>query len=213
MGPGEIWDALAASLRQPGNTAAEARRLRPMRLRLRPEPTVGHLPHKARTIAEIDPALRQTLRRLVTGEARWPLFLHGEVGTGKTCAALALLDHADCFSGGQPGEGEYLTASELAERVIEAQQGRLTQSVQAMWRRLANAPLVVLDELGARERVSDHHYECIRRLLDLRDGLPLIGVSNLDLEMLAQRYDDRIASRLAAGTVCYLDGEDRRLSR
>jgi hypothetical protein len=185
-----------------------------VRLRLNPQPTVRHQPAKDRSVAEIGPTLRQVIRQLVAGETRWPLFLHGPVGTGKTCAALCLLDHAG---------GVYLTAAELADQVIDAQQGRLEHAWEdgsfqkfapaALWKYLAERPLVVIDELGARDKVSDPHYEAVKRLLDLREGRPLIALSNLDLEALAQRYDDRIASRLAAGTVCQLDGEDRRLER
>lgn len=215
-GLGEIWDAMAASRPSQESTTAASGLSGRVRLALRSEPTAKHLPHKRRSIAEIDPALRQTIRQLVQGEERWPLFLFGAVGTGKTCAALALLDHADCYEGGRSGKGKYLTATELAELVIEAQQGRLYDGdypagVQTVWRGLSTAPLVVLDELGARERVSDHAYGVVKRLIDLREGLPLVAISNLDLGTLAQRYDDRIASRLAAGTVCRLEGEDRRL--
>jgi hypothetical protein len=38
-----------------------------------------------------------------------------------------------------------------------------------------------------------------------------VVLSNLELDTLAKVYDDRIASRLGAGTVAYLGGEDRRL--
>jgi len=213
--PGEVWDALVASLLPPESTPMSARRSARLPLRLHPRPTVRHLPAKVRQIGAIEGALRQTIRQLASGEAPWPLLIWGPVGTGKTCAALCLLDHAG---------GDYLTAAELAEKVIAAQQGRLehdyghggdavTFTPERYWAHLGKQPLIVLDELGARERVSDHAYESTKRLIDLREGRPLIALSNLDLALLAERYDDRIASRLAAGTVCRLEGEDRRLTR
>lgn len=162
---------------------------------------------------EVPEALRQTIRLLVDGEAPWPLFLHGPAGTGKTCAALALLDYA---------EGEYLTAEGMAARLIESQQGRLTWYKDGhggnlwpehVWREYRCAPLVVLDEIGARERVSDHHYDCVKRMLDERDGWPLVVISNMDTGQLVRVYDERVVSRLAAGTVVRLEGEDRRLRR
>jgi hypothetical protein len=56
-------------------------------------PQRRYFPGIERSIASIDPALRQSLRRLALGELPWPCFLHGPVGTGKTLAALCLLDH------------------------------------------------------------------------------------------------------------------------
>jgi hypothetical protein len=163
-------------------------------------------------VGQIPPPLRAAIRALVGGKSPWPLLLHGPAGTGKTCAALALLDH---------GGGEYFTAWGLAEAAIQSQQGRMRRCDGAgdgytvypdeFWRQVGEEPLVVLDELGCRERVSDHHYECVRRLLDERIGLPLVAISNLPLSRLAQVYDDRVASRLGAGTVVGLGGEDRRL--
>src|SRR5262249_12878111 len=82
-----------------------------------------------------------------------------------------------------------------------------------LWERIANAPLIVLDEIGSKERVSDHHYETVKGVLDKRHGRPLICISNLNLDEIKNVYDDRIASRLAAGTVFELLGEDRRLFR
>lgn len=82
---------------------------------------------------------------------------------------------------------------------------------EKLWAKLARAHLVVVDELGSRDRVSDHHYECVKRIIDERQGQPLALASNHDIEALARLYDDRIASRIAAGTVLGLDGDDRRL--
>lgn len=164
-------------------------------------------------MAGIDPALRTAIRAAVLAETPWPLVVHGPAGCGKTCAALCVLDHAG---------GEYHTAAGLCETIIRAQQGRLEWSHEGrggmlwpeqFWRKLAAASLVVLDELGSRERVSDHHYECVKRVLDDRAGKPLIVLSNLGLEKIASLYDDRIASRLAAGTVVRMEGDDRRLQR
>lgn len=169
------------------------------------------MPNKHRAASSIDPRLRAVLAALCKGEAPWPLFLYGPPGTGKTCAALALLDHSG---------GHYWTPSELCQDLILASKGQLHYATsgrpvleKALWREIGERPLVVLDELGARSKVSDYQYEQIKRVLDLREGLPLLAVSNLDLDGLALVYDDRIASRLAAGTMFRLDGADQRLRR
>src|SRR5262249_1273517 len=79
------------------------------------------------------------------------------------------------------------------------------------WRRLGGQPLIVLDEIGAREAISDHHYDCLHRLLEARKGRPLVAISNLEPERIERLYDARIFSRLASGTVICLAGKDRRL--
>jgi DNA replication protein DnaC len=167
--------------------------------------------NKPREISLIDKALQDRIRLLVKGEAPWPLLLHGPAGCGKTCAALCLLDHV--------GRGFYFTAADLCDKIIQAQKGELQTeesgwrvSPQGLWKEITSTPLVVLDELGAREKVSDFHYDTVKRVLDEREGQPLVCLSNHGIEELARVYDDRVASRLAAGTILALDGADRRLS-
>jgi DNA replication protein DnaC len=170
-------------------------------------------PEVRRSIAGIPQALRVDLRACVVGEAPWPLFIHGPAGVGKTCAGLCLLDYAG---------GEYHTAAGLCALLIQSQQGRLewhhegyggTLWPEKLWQRLRRAPLVVLDEIGGRDRISEHHYEAVKTLLDERAGRPLLVMSNLSVPEIERLYDDRIASRLAAGTVVELTGQDRRLAR
>ena len=74
-------------------------------------------------------------------------------------------------------------------------------------------PFVILDEIGGRDRVSDHHYEAVKTLLDVRQGKPLMVLSNLGLSEIEKVYDDRIASRLATGTIVRVDAKDRRLHK
>jgi DNA replication protein DnaC len=172
------------------------------------------MPEKDRDVDMIPQALRRAIRECVKGDRRWPLFVRGAPGRGKTCAALLLLDHAGGF---------YVTASSLADWVNAAAFGRLEWSTlqladnvgkpdpTRLWTVLAKTSLVVLDDIGTREKVSDAHYETIKRLLDEREKRPLMVLSNLSLDELAALYDDRIASRLASGTCLELAGEDRRL--
>lgn len=169
-----------------------------------------YFPRKAREIGGIAPGLREAIRALVTGQAPWPLFLHGNPGTGKTCAALTLLDHAG---------GMYWTANGLADAISAAMHGRLSNtrnqpvSLDALWVEMTRCSLVVIDELGQRGHPSDHHYEQVKKMLDIREGAPLLAISNLDLEELARSYDERVSSRLALGTVLHLRGDDQRLQR
>ncbi len=212
--PAAPWDkALAESLARQTSTPASPQSGQTARLHLeRRKPY--HLLNKSRDMAQIPDLLRSAIRAMVKGEKPWPLFIYGPAGTGKTCAVLCLLDFIS--------DGDYYTASGLCETVIQSQAGRLewyhegyggTLWPEKFWSKFAAKSLVVLDEIGTRDKVSDHHYECIKRVLDDRHGKPLILLSNLDLTTLARVYDDRIASRMAGGTVVKLDGPDMRLQR
>lgn len=166
------------------------------------------MPTVERNIAEIPDHLRKTIRGLVAGELTWPLMLHGDVGTGKTLGMLCLLDYAG---------GEYHTVSGLCQLMNRAAQGRVessggyTQWPEKIWARIAKQPFVVLDEIGCRSNVSDAHYEVVKEMIDVRHQKPLAVLSNLKLSDLGRLYDDRIVSRLSAGTVVEMSGPDRRL--
>lgn len=211
-GAGELFDQLVASAQaMKSSQPSEPKRFGLAALRLQAEPKPVFLPRVPRSLAGIDPGLRATIRSLIVGEQPWPLFLNGPAGCGKTCAALCMLDYAT---------GEYFTAAGLCATLIQAQQGQLSWSHEGrngplwpamVWKRVATAMLVVFDEIGARERVSDYHYETVQQLLDERGGLPLVCISNLDEQGIARIYDDRILSRLASGTVVRLDAKDRRI--
>jgi len=159
----------------------------------------------------IRPDARQAIRRLVSGDDPWPLLMHGPAGGGKTCASLCLCDR--CYA-------DYETVRSLADRHISAQKGTLYYSgvtggrctPSDIWRDWSVHELTVLDEIGGRGVVSDHHYECVKEAIDARMGKPAIFISNHGPERLATLYDDRVTSRLAAGTVLELVDDDRRVS-
>jgi DNA replication protein DnaC len=137
--------------------------------------------------------------------------LLGAVGAGKTCAALALCDHVyrsmyESFAGhcdllrmAQEGKLEWYSNG----------QGGKTTAPQ-VWKGYRDAPLVVLDEIGSREKVSDFQYSCLYDMLENRECKPLILISNLSLEELARVFDERIVSRIIAGTPIFVEGADMR---
>lgn len=152
---------------------------------------------------QVDAKLVDVFRRLVAGEAPWPLLLHGAVGTGKTRAALCLADFADTAA--------YHSVDSLADFTMQRESGE----VAAEWERLAGKALVILDELAQR-RTNDLTYSVVKRMLDEREfnaGNVGVYVTNLEPAALADVFDDRIFSRLTAGTVFHLDGPDRRQAR
>lgn len=207
--PGTVWDRLLESAQQRASTITSPRRSGLVPLKLLDQPEVRHRPHLLRSLDRIDRDLRQVMRACLAGESPWPLFLHGPAGGGKTCAALCLLDCAG---------GLYYGVPELCQVLVDSQQGRLWNEAETMhlyplafWRKIGEASLLVLDEIGARQLVSDHHYDAVKRCLDEREGKPAIYISNLNLASVAGLYDDRIASRLAAGSIVELAGADRRI--
>lgn len=210
--PAEMWDKLIASAlaqKKPSNTERKRSGLIPLRLQAtskRVEPTIID-----RSVAEIADGIRATFRELISGHNPWPLLMHGQAGTGKTCALLCLLDYAG---------GEYHTVSGLCSLMNRAALGRVewyregrggTLWPEMIWERIAKQPLIVLDEIGCRSNVSDAHYEVVKEMIDIRQRKPFAVISNLAPDILGKLYDDRILSRLSSGTVIELAGPDRRL--
>ncbi len=139
------------------------------------------------------------------GESTWPLTILGGVGVGKTCAALCLLDQCK-------GGRRYFTTMGLVSRLNGYRRESAGSLESVFWDEWRKAMLVVLDEIGAREQVSDSHYESVKLAIDYRNEEPAIYISNLTIAELTALYDDRIASRLQAGTVLDMFGwPDRRV--
>lgn len=207
---GAMWDNLIEHAVKTPTTTAPRNGLAV--LKMLPQPKRTEKPEVSRSVAGINPKLRQTIRQVITGNAPWPLVLWGPVGTGKTCTALCLLDCAGGF---------FHTVAGLCSLLIQSQQGRLQWEhegrggqlwPETFWKRLAAAPLIALDELGCRGTVTDAHYEVVKTAIEERHGRPLVVASNLSPAEIASNYDARIASRLAAGTVIELQGKDQRVS-
>jgi DNA replication protein DnaC len=126
---------------------------------------------------------------------KWPLYLHGPAGTGKTCAVLAFADRVPYST--------YWTAEETVEWILG--------HAESMWRNAGGAPLLIVDELGVRSTSGDLQYQAVKRLADLRaQGRATIWVSNHVPEAIKKLYDDRIYSRICCGTWFELAGNDRR---
>ncbi len=161
------------------------------------------LPRLSRSQKGVNPTLLKYLDKLTHAESNWPLYLYGPTGTGKTCAALTMADIAETAA--------YWSLDDLADFVME----HSPSEVNAEFTALAQKWLVILDEIGTRERATDLHYRVLKRLADAREqnAGATIYISNLSPEQLAKSFDDRIASRLLCGVRFELTGEDRRFTR
>lgn len=178
------------------------------------KPEVRHsqkwLPDKCRSPGMVARGVQDIVRNVCLAAEPWPLFLWGDIGTGKTCVSLLMLD---CYG------GLYRRLVELSEDLRDADQGELWAGAtkiprRYVWRAWEDANLTVLDEIGRRQE-SDFRRETLQRAIDLREGKPAVFIGNLGLEALsdADVCGDRIASRLASGTVVHMAGTDRRIGR
>jgi len=164
-----------------------------------------NLPDNYRSQAFICEHLRNTIRLLITGRKPWPLFLHGEAGSGKTCAALCMFD----WWGGRYADYQDMCANlRLAMKGEAYSSGGYRIFEADIWRPWTKSNLTVLDDFGARQP-TDFQYDVLKKAIDTRHQKPAVFISNLNLEQIDALYDDRVASRLSAGTIVELKGDRR----
>lgn len=175
---------------------------------LRAEARRVYRPTMERSKDEVPPPLRRSIREMTGGWRRWPVYIFGPVGVGKTAAVLTLIDQVE--------GSKYMTAAEMMVDVRAARSKRLVSntghdiSERELLRRWTESTLLVIDEVGQRRDPTAWTDETIQRVLDDRIDKPTILIGNHDLADLAKVMDDRVVSRLSAGTIIHVDGEDRR---
>ena len=148
---------------------------------------------------------------------KWPIYLTGSVGAGKSCAAA-------CVYKGWRSTARWHRATEIVSDVLTCRTNgkgyviRSNGSDQwSEWERnirdkIAEASLVVFDDVGLRDP-SPAAYEVFYLMVESRKDKPTIYTSNLDASQLRATYDDRIASRVLCGTRIRMRGDDRRLAK
>lgn len=155
--------------------------------------------------ADVASGLQTLFEQLRTSKADWPLYLCGDVGRGKTLAALAFCDQLE--------SARYWTVGDVMDEMIRKRPP--WHSDRYRWGGRVQSPnLTVLDELGTSQR--DFEYDAVKRFCDWRENLPTIYISNHPAEgdvTLADVYDKRIHSRVTCGTVFELTGPDRRFEQ
>ena len=143
-------------------------------------------------------------------DTRRGIYIHGEVGTGKTHIMYALLKETEI-------KHKVVT---LAKNTVE-----LLRSIQSDFSRPWDQKmkeedhvrdfkgLLFLDDVGV-EKSTEWTLETFYLILNARynDVLPTIFTSNLSPANLSEKWGDRIASRIIGSCdVFRLEGEDRRL--
>lgn len=132
---------------------------------------------------------------------RLPIFITGGVGRGKTGLAAVLYRIARCPI--------WRRADTF---LLDLSMGRSDDTYRTERRKAAEASLLVLDDLGVR-KPSEGMFHLLFDVLEIRKSLPTVITSNKTLDELSEIYTDgRIYSRLAAGTVLMMTGDDRRIS-
>lgn len=149
---------------------------------------------------DLIPTFRSKVRGLVNGATRWPFYVWSkQTGTGKTTAALMLLDRAY-----GPSEFDFVPqiASDVMWGMIDyrrfpnfldgctknayawnsyAAGGPLTEA--KVWNTVAKCPLLVVDDVGElpreAEKFGHDHRGLLKQILDLRCNKPTIITGNL----------------------------------
>jgi DNA replication protein DnaC len=146
-----------------------------------------------------------------TAGARHSLMLFGRVGRGKTWLAYAALAEI-AYAGVRNAAWAGGTVAEVFTRMRPGSgEDRAT-----VFRDLADAPILLLDDLGAA-RSSDWTEETFLDLIDTRSRRngPVIVTTNATPQELRAAIGDRALSRLAGMCVQYefpADAPDRRLA-
>lgn len=178
-------------------------------------PWLRPLPQGAQraTLEQADPHVIALVRDC-SARNQWPLYLWGETGVGKTCAAavaytmwkqsamwMSLTELCDLLNAFNTAPVQLLQVRRVSIEITRS----------GLWNRIRKMGLMVIDEIGTRD-ASPHRYDALLRLLDTRNGLPLILTGNIEPgEALARIYDERVQSRIAAGVIVRVTGNDRRM--
>lgn len=146
---------------------------------------------------------RQKLRSVaVRGEA-WCLVVFGKVGNGKTHLAKVALATFNRIHGG----GIYVTQPVLQDEF------RAGSDNVNPFKRYANAPMLVLDELSDR---GNDWTEFVKTSVESilverhRNSLPTVLIGNTDGQRLLAMFDIRIRDRLKEGLVMQMKGDSLR---
>jgi DNA replication protein DnaC len=153
------------------------------------------------------------------------LYLFGGRGRGKTHLAVAIMRQAilslepkkgnlDYFEISENRMPFFITIPDLLLLIRDTFRSSDEVSERQLIEKYSQIPLLVLDDLGA-EKSSEWSIQTLYTIIDrrYREEMQTIFTSNLSLDELKDRLDDRITSRIIGmcKQPCELKGKDRRL--
>ncbi len=219
--PADIWEQVVSQSISKLSTGTPS--VAPLRkLEVKATAQKRHHLTRDREPGKIDVELRQTIRDAAAGKVKWPLFICGKPGTGKTCAGLCVADHVhgsewwswDDFwrylNDVNFGRAVSRRGGDMNPEGYRELTTTITWTAPKWWTWFKGLPLAIIDDIGLRANANDTQYEALKMALDVRENLPLIVTSNLDAVGIGMIFDLRVMDRLSCGTVIDLQGRSQR---
>ena len=151
------------------------------------------------------------------------VFITGDCGTGKTHFGIGLLleSYADNFYFNEEmdkvdfkhSKPRFLSAVEFFLELKASFNASSLEDEKSVLEKYARPHVLLIDDVGA-EKITDWSRQMFYTLIDRRyvNMRPTIITSNLNMNEFAEKFDDRVASRIAdKGEVITLKGKDRRI--
>jgi DNA replication protein DnaC len=140
------------------------------------------------------------------------LFIYGNSGVGKSHLMVAIVNHLCSI---EHGCAAYVLAPEISIQLRNSFEDEFCDNSEyQIIKRYRKNIIGAFDDIGAN-KVTDYVAESWYAIINYRyqECIPSIYSSNLSLDQISALMGDRIASRLASGTVFELKGDDRRLGK
>lgn len=151
----------------------------------------------------------EAVRRIVQSamnERRYPVYIHGPAGVGKSSLMRLVFDRA------RQAEGIWAIWRRADEALYDLATSRDLDR-QSQKGLLHNCGHLFFDDIGTRAP-SPQMYSDLFDLLEARARRPLWITSNVSPEELQQAgYDDRIYTRMLMGTVIEMQGANQRAAQ
>ena len=152
------------------------------------------------------PQAMQAFEAIKNGQS---VFLTGVCGSGKTALAIALMNSwfANSMQATEDGDilpfkgvPRFITTQELLLKIKQSwheKENLRGESEASILDKFSSPPLITLDDIGA-EKPSEWARGVLVLLIDrrYRDAKQTIFTSNLGLQELSEKIDDRISSRI-----------------
>jgi len=137
------------------------------------------------------------------------IFITGPVGVGKTHLAVAFMRQTMFKS---VNEQRFFTANDIILKLKSTINSDTKTEAGVFSELKARMKMLIIDDIGT-ERPTEYAMQAWYKIIDDRYSImaPTIYTSNLSIPEFAERYGDRMASRLSSGLIIKLKGTDYRL--